>query len=88
MTLFFTLHLKHPPIVCFCINQFSFLFCNLQVFKLALSCILKYALRMLSNLLSLQCEQIIQHLNHKIPGVNTAELCQVSLDTSTYKQVY
>ncbi|XP_054019071.1 COMM domain-containing protein 6 isoform X2 [Dryobates pubescens] len=22
------------------------------------------------------CEQIIQHLNHKIPGVNTAELCQ------------
>lgn len=32
---------------------------------------------------SLQCEQIIQHLNHKIPGVNTAELCQVCLDTST-----
>ncbi|NXD67643.1 COMD6 protein, partial [Eolophus roseicapillus] len=23
------------------------------------------------------CEQIVQHLNHKIPGVNTAELCQV-----------
>ncbi|KFP06707.1 COMM domain-containing protein 6, partial [Calypte anna] len=22
------------------------------------------------------CEQIIQHLNHKIPGINTAELCQ------------
>ncbi|NXC13166.1 COMD6 protein, partial [Corythaeola cristata] len=22
------------------------------------------------------CEQIIQHVNHKIPGVNTAELCQ------------
>ncbi|XP_069736370.1 COMM domain-containing protein 6 isoform X2 [Phaenicophaeus curvirostris] len=22
------------------------------------------------------CEQIIQHLNHKFPGVNTAELCQ------------
>ncbi|XP_039405354.1 COMM domain-containing protein 6 isoform X2 [Corvus cornix cornix] len=22
------------------------------------------------------CEQIIQHLNHNIPGVNTAELCQ------------
>ncbi|NXG81529.1 COMD6 protein, partial [Stercorarius parasiticus] len=22
------------------------------------------------------CEQIIQHLNHKIPGVNIAELCQ------------
>lgn len=22
------------------------------------------------------CEQIIQHLNHKIPGVNTVELCQ------------
>ncbi|NXP15782.1 COMD6 protein, partial [Thinocorus orbignyianus] len=22
------------------------------------------------------CEEIIQHLNHKIPGVNTAELCQ------------
>ncbi|NWU91122.1 COMD6 protein, partial [Upupa epops] len=22
------------------------------------------------------CEQIIQHLSHKIPGVNTAELCQ------------
>ncbi|XP_062492889.1 COMM domain-containing protein 6 [Pezoporus occidentalis] len=22
------------------------------------------------------CEQIVQHLNHKIPGVNTAELCQ------------
>ncbi|OXB79858.1 UNVERIFIED_CONTAM: hypothetical protein H355_004819 [Colinus virginianus] len=22
------------------------------------------------------CEQIIQHLNHKIPGINTVELCQ------------
>ncbi|XP_061851541.1 COMM domain-containing protein 6 isoform X1 [Colius striatus] len=22
------------------------------------------------------CEQIVQHLNHKIPGVNTTELCQ------------
>ncbi|XP_032533563.1 COMM domain-containing protein 6 isoform X2 [Chiroxiphia lanceolata] len=22
------------------------------------------------------CEQIVHHLNHKIPGVNTAELCQ------------
>ncbi|XP_059349637.1 COMM domain-containing protein 6 isoform X2 [Ammospiza nelsoni] len=22
------------------------------------------------------CEQIIEHLNHKIPGINTAELCQ------------
>ncbi|XP_039572477.1 COMM domain-containing protein 6-like [Passer montanus] len=22
------------------------------------------------------CEQIIQHLNHKIPGINTSELCQ------------
>ncbi|XP_071597317.1 COMM domain-containing protein 6 isoform X1 [Heliangelus exortis] len=22
------------------------------------------------------CEQIIQHLNHEIPGINTAELCQ------------
>ncbi|NXV80402.1 COMD6 protein, partial [Atlantisia rogersi] len=26
--------------------------------------------------LSLQCEQIIQHLNHKSPGVDIAELCQ------------
>uniref|UniRef100_A0A8C5X1J4 COMM domain-containing protein 6 n=1 Tax=Malurus cyaneus samueli TaxID=2593467 RepID=A0A8C5X1J4_9PASS len=31
---------------------------------------------MSSNMFSSQCEQIIQHLNHKIPGVNTAELCQ------------
>ncbi|NXA16323.1 COMD6 protein, partial [Sapayoa aenigma] len=28
------------------------------------------------NIFSSQCQQIIQHLNHKIPGVNTAELCQ------------
>ncbi|NXK54476.1 COMD6 protein, partial [Chauna torquata] len=38
--------------------------------------VFKYVLKMFSNLFSLQCEQIIQHLNHKIPGVNTVELCQ------------
>lgn len=42
---------------------------------------------MFSNLFSSQCEQIIQHLNHKIPGVNTVELCQVSLDISTYTAI-
>ncbi|NWH70466.1 COMD6 protein, partial [Piaya cayana] len=36
----------------------------------------KFALRICFKLFSLQCEQIIQHLNHTIPGVNTAELCQ------------
>lgn len=51
MTLFFTLRLQHPPVVHFYINQFCFLFSNLQVFKLALSFILKYALRMFSNFL-------------------------------------
>lgn len=37
MALFFTLHLKHPSVVHFCIKQFPFLFFKLQVFKLALS---------------------------------------------------
>ncbi|XP_014821656.1 PREDICTED: COMM domain-containing protein 6 isoform X2 [Calidris pugnax] len=39
--------------------------------------LIQYLKTFLQNcLLSSQCEQIIQHLNHKIPGVNTTELCQ------------